>query len=252
MSYPVYSQIRDSLLSLIYFRGGSDFRIESSEASQPLAAHFQLTEKETKQPLESDIYRSKWDNMVRWARNDLRKSGYISSDSPRGIWQLSNSGIIAAQRVSLKHRGLQISLNIDTSKQVTIEPELHDHLQPNSSLKPHQYIVSVNEGRKKLLIHIRRERNHKIVKDKKEKVLNETGKLSCEVCKFDFVSLYGELGNGFCEVHHKNPLSKVAKETQTKLEDLAIVCSNCHRMIHRSQPMIDIEQLKSIIKKQIP
>ena len=122
----------------------------------------------------------------------------------------------------------------------------------NSTLKPHQYSISVTEGRKKLLIHIRRERNYKIVKKKKERVLNETGKLSCEVCNFDFVSLYGELGNGFCEVHHKNPLSKVAKETQTKLEDLAIVCSNCHRMIHRSQPMIDIEQVKSIIKKQIP
>ena len=251
MSYPTSDQIRDALHSLIYFRGRSDFRIESSDAYQPLADHFQLTEQERKQPRESEknISRPQWNNMIQWARNDLNKAGYLSSNSPRGIWQLSNSGVIAAQEVSLKHRGLQISLNIDTSKQVTVESKLADHLQPNSTLKPHQYSISVTEGRKKLLIHIRRERNYKIVKEKKEKVLNETGKLSCEVCNFDFVSLYGELGNGFCEVHHKNSLSKVDKETQTKLEDLAIVCSNCHRMIHRTQPMMDIEQLKSIIKK---
>lgn len=186
--------------------------------------------------------------MVRWARNDLRKSGYISSNSPRGIWQLSSLGIATAQKVSLNYKELQNGLNTNRSEQVVVVSELPEQLQPNSQLKPYQHTSSVTEGRKKLLIHIRRERNPKIVKQKKEQVLNKTGKLSCEVCNFDFVSVYGELGNGFCEVHHKNPLAKVDKETQTSLEDLAIVCSNCHRMIHRSQPMMDINQLKCILK----
>lgn len=60
--------------------------------------------------------------------------------------------------------------------------------------------------------------------------------LTCEVpgCGFNFVKQYGPLGNGFAHVHHKLPLSKTSKSGQkVRLEDLAIVCANCHAMIHR-------------------
>jgi predicted HNH restriction endonuclease len=59
------------------------------------------------------------------------------------------------------------------------------------------------------------------------------GRLRCEVpgCGFDFEAIYGELGVGFAHVHHKDPLHRqVAKTT---LDRLAIVCPNCHEMIHR-------------------
>ena len=141
------------------------------------------------------------------------------------------------------YKELQNGLNTNRSKQIIVEPKLPDQLQPSSSSEPAQNTFAVTEGREKLLIHIERERNPKIIKQKKKRILSETGKLSCEVCKFDFVSLYGELGNGFCEVHHKNPLAEVDNETQTSLEDLAIVCANCHRMIHRSQPMMSIKEI---------
>ena len=62
------------------------------------------------------------------------------------------------------------------------------------------------------------------------------GRLPCEVpgCGFDFEAAYGPLGAGFAEVHHTTPLSRM-KETGgvVGLEDLAVVCSNCHAMIHR-------------------
>ncbi len=248
MSYPTQSKIEEALISLIYFRGGSDCRIKSSDAYQPLADYFQLTEQERIQPRESENHRPAWNNMVQFARRGLKDSGYLFSNSPRSIWQLSSSGIVAAQTGSHKHRELQTNLSADKPEKVVIESILINHPQPISKLEPDISNISITEGRKKLFIHIRRERNPKIVKEKKERVLNATGKLICEVCNFDFVSLYGHLGHGFCEVHHKNPLAKVDKETQTSLEDLAIVCSNCHRMIHRSQPMMDINQLKSILK----
>jgi hypothetical protein len=250
MPYPLYSQIRDPLLSLIYFRGGSDFRIKCSDTYRPLADYFQLTKQE-RQILctsEGNEKKRQWDTMVCWARNDLLKAGYISPNSPRSIWQLSSSGINAAQKVSLNYKELQNGLNTNRSKQIIVEPKLPAQLQPSSSSGSAQNTSAVTEGREKLAIHIERERNPKIIKQKKKRILSETGKLSCEVCKFDFVSLYGDLGKGFCEVHHKNPLAEVDNETQTSLEDLAIVCANCHRMIHRSQPMMSIEQIKSILK----
>ena len=66
-------------------------------------------------------------------------------------------------------------------------------------------------------------------------VISRTGKLVCEVpkCGFDFEESYGKLGKGYAQVHHLEPLSKSPKEGKvTKLSDLAIVCANCHVMIH--------------------
>ena len=71
-----------------------------------------------------------------------------------------------------------------------------------------------------------------------------TEKLECEVCGFDFKEKYGELGEGFAECHHTIPVSKLKKQQRTKLTDLAILCANCHRMIHRSKPMLTIDKLK--------
>lgn len=96
--------------------------------------------------------------------------------------------------------------------------------------------------------HRRRERNRKLVEDKKEKVLAEIGKLECEVCGFDFVEMYGELGEGFAECHHRTPVAELEEDEEVTLEDLAIVCSNCHRMIHRSDPMIAVGELSQVIR----
>lgn len=111
---------------------------------------------------------------------------------------------------------------------------------------------SIQEGNPRLVAHLRRERNAAIVKAKKAVVLKATGKLCCQVCGFDFKDFYGELGEGFCEVHHLQPLSKADGSVKTALKDLAIICSNCHRIIHRSDPMPSIEKLsKSLLRNCI-
>ncbi|WP_221409629.1 HNH endonuclease [Klebsiella pneumoniae] len=52
----------------------------------------------------------------------------------------------------------------------------------------------------------------------------------------------------FCEVHHLIPLHKSDGVIITKLSDLAIVCSNCHRIIHKTSPMISIDELSKTNK----
>lgn len=108
--------------------------------------------------------------------------------------------------------------------------------------------TSVLEGNPRLYKHFIRERNVKIIKQKKASVLKKTGKLCCEACGFDFNAVYGEYGENFCEVHHLFPLSKADGIVKTTLEDLAIVCSNCHQMIHRQKPILEIKALSNIIK----
>ena len=73
--------------------------------------------------------------------------------------------------------------------------------------------------------------------------------IQSETCLFDFKEIYGELGEGFAECHHKKPVSQLKNNEKTKLDDLAILCANCHRMIHRSKPWKTIDELKKILKK---
>lgn len=113
-----------------------------------------------------------------------------------------------------------------------------------------EFDLSVKEGKVIYKLHKLRERNSKINRRKKELYFKQNGKLNCEVCDFDFYIAYGELGKGFIEVHHKTPLSEIDGEIKTKLEDLALVCSNCHRMLHKKINTLSIKKLKSILKKK--
>ena len=103
------------------------------------------------------------------------------------------------------------------------------------------------EGQILTRIHRYRERNTKLVKRKKERVLKENGTLSCEVCGFDFVEVYGDHGYGFIECHHTKPVSELKVGERTKISDLSLVCSNCHRMIHTKRPWLSVEGLKRMI-----
>ncbi|MBX2968283.1 MAG: HNH endonuclease [Cyclobacteriaceae bacterium] len=93
------------------------------------------------------------------------------------------------------------------------------------------------EGDKGIREHIKQEftkRSPGIVQRAKETALKKgNGRIKCECCKFDFYEAYGQLGENFIECHHKIHLA--TGERITKIEDLALVCSNCHRMLHRKQ-----------------
>lgn len=98
---------------------------------------------------------------------------------------------------------------------------------------PTEVDVAYPEGRELFRLHRRRERSPRAVQRKKQTVFADHGKLLCEVCDFDFASVYGDLGSGFAECHHRVPLGELKAEHRTLLSDLAIVCANCHRMLHR-------------------
>ena len=104
-----------------------------------------------------------------------------------------------------------------------------------------------SEGRLLTKLHIYRERSSLIVRKKKEAVLESTGKLACEACIFDFFSFYGKLGYGFAECHHNLPVSQLRSGQKTKLSDLSILCANCHRMVHRSSPILSVAELRNLI-----
>jgi hypothetical protein len=100
------------------------------------------------------------------------------------------------------------------------------------------------EGSAKLVTHLQRERDPSLVRAKMEQVLGLRNKLECEACGFNFERIYGALGKGFCEVHHRDQLAMAGVRTTT-LDALAVMCANCHRMIHRTDPMMSVETFAS-------
>lgn len=73
----------------------------------------------------------------------------------------------------------------------------------------------------------------------------------CQACGFDFLKVYGELGEGFVEVHHRIPVSKMGADYFVNpVSDLVPLCSNCHSMVHKCNPPMDIEALSALISQQ--
>lgn len=103
------------------------------------------------------------------------------------------------------------------------------------------------EGRILTRLHRIRERDRRIVERKKALALREHGALRCDACDFDFSVRYGERGSDFIEYHHTKPVSSLSFREKTRLADLALLCANCHRMIHIRRPWLSVEELRHII-----
>jgi len=109
-------------------------------------------------------------------------------------------------------------------------------------------IADAVEGALVTRVHRSRERNPKIINAKKRQVSKRNnGRLKCEVCDFDFADKYGDRGDGFIECHHKVPVSEMKPGDKTRLSDLALLCANCHRMIHAKRPWLSIAELIDLI-----
>lgn len=119
----------------------------------------------------------------------------------------------------------------------------------NIDVESYENMDVYSEGSLVYKWHKFRERNSTIVNKLKAISLKEKGKLACEVCGFDFGLTYGKLGHGFIEAHHKIPLALLKAERQVRMEDFALLCSNCHRMVHRQFNSISIENLTKLLLK---
>jgi 5-methylcytosine-specific restriction endonuclease McrA len=116
---------------------------------------------------------------------------------------------------------------------------------PNAAAENEQREVYPRyENRKRVTAHLRRERSRLLATECKIRDNYE-----CQVCGLRFEDDYGKLGVEFAEAHHRIPLSQLRENVRTSVEDLATVCANCHRMLHRmSGKRDDIQKLRTIVR----
>lgn len=134
-------------------------------------------------------------------------------------------------------RALAVAIRAALADDETVVAELPD---------PDLIDSSAEEGGVLLRAHLRHERSAKLRRDKLADAKRRGQVIACEACGFDFLRVYGPRGRDYIECHHRLPLH-VSGKTHTRLADLALICSNCHRMIHRQAPWLTVEDLRSLI-----
>ncbi len=145
---------------------------------------------------------------------------------------------------------LQLGQDVNIPKGISAIPgyTTYDHdtfiSRPKSNVKVRK--ASFSEGGTQEIIRELQKRDPEL----KSLAIEKHG-LSCQICEFNFEKNYGALGKGYIEMHHLVPLGTTKKERISTVDNVAVVCSNCHRVLHRNgKEPISIEQLKVAIKKQ--
>jgi hypothetical protein len=76
----------------------------------------------------------------------------------------------------------------------------------------------------------------------------------CQACDLDFGERYGKIGKGFIEAHHLRPIGTLEEGIAVKYDvavDFAVLCSNCHRMIHRFADPSDLMAFRRFINASV-
>lgn len=72
----------------------------------------------------------------------------------------------------------------------------------------------------------------------------------CSACGFDFEGVYGELGKGFIEIHHLDPIAGAGMREVDPIRDMRPLCPNCHAVVHRRSPLLTIEELSVLLTER--
>jgi len=121
-----------------------------------------------------------------------------------------------------------------------------DTFEDSSSAKPTGQVDSIIE-RRRYRLHRKIDRNSRAAEAAKK-----VHGYECQACGFDFEAAYGVLGRGYIEAHHLTPIAELPEDhpvSQDPETDFAVLCANCHRMIHRATPLLSLKTLRKIRQK---
>jgi len=150
------------------------------------------------------------------------------------VWADFGSDARFCQRVA---KAIIASLDDSEVSATWIEPNIDEGVQEAA------------EGRLLTRMHVVRERNRHLGESKRKQTMTRNGKLVCEACDFNFADHYGERGEGFIECHHMKPIASFSEGHRTHINDLALVCANCHRIIHRGKHWLTVAEVRVLVNK---
>ncbi len=106
------------------------------------------------------------------------------------------------------------------------------------------------EGRILTRIHVYKERDRGFAaRAKRFYKAQNGGTLTCECCGMDPIALYGAAGERCLEAHHRIPIEELQPDSITRVDEMAIICASCHRIIHSEKPCLVVEDLAARLRE---
>jgi HNH endonuclease len=199
------------------------------------ATSYVLVKDPTNTSRESSIRAGRWETVLKF-------SGHRD-----GVALARREGGVSKRHLyTLEHQG-QLRLNTSPKGGITSELTLGKRYVQSAPVMPEDDESRYPEGTASYVQHRKLERDGSLAKRAKRSRLVTTGRLSCDVCAFEFRRAYGAIGESFIEAHHTVPVSELAGIERTKMSNLALVCSNCHRMLHSGQHLLSVLELKELM-----
>ena len=107
--------------------------------------------------------------------------------------------------------------------------------------------ITGKEGRMLTRLHAYKERDRSFAaKVRKYFKQKHGGKLHCVACGLKPELLYDDRGERCIEAHHIIPIEELQPDSITRVDDMAMVCASCHRVIHSRKPCLTIEEVRAL------
>jgi hypothetical protein len=104
--------------------------------------------------------------------------------------------------------------------------------------------VSDIEGTKTEVVALRSQRSRRL-----RNAAFQSAKGVCEVCGCDWSKVLGGRGVRVLQVHHRQQLSARRVPSLTRVEDLAVVCANCHLLLHlNAAEALSVDELRDMLQ----
>jgi 5-methylcytosine-specific restriction enzyme A len=195
---------------------------------------------------------------VMWSRIDnkatrLQRIG-MNLNVQSSVWRgkLYEAGLIAGLQYDTKNLPSELTLASDLEEALS----LYRHLNEMGGWEPDDDIIRSAEvdGVAKSLEQAKRYRQHRAIERQPShsKAVKKRLGTRCMGCSFELSELYGVLGQGYIEAHHLTPLASLQDDEVVHFDpekDFAVLCPNCHRIIHRMDDASDIEGLRALVRK---
>jgi 5-methylcytosine-specific restriction protein A len=181
-----------------------------------------------------------------------KQLGHVSIDLGSKLW-----------RARLYEAGAVLGVEYDTSR-IPDEGRLTADLQEALTL----YLAVQNEGGwaaedelltdaaadglQANLTQAKRYKQHRSIErqSKHSRAVKKALGTKCMGCTRELADVYGPIGQGLIHAHHLTPLSRLADGVAVQLNpstDFAVLCPNCHAIIHRMADVSDVAGLKALI-----
>ena len=175
---------------------------------------------------------------------------YTSKDS-RGDFSLTDAGKKMVEN-NISYLEYLFSNSFDYDKALLLSQSVYKAKKQRKKLYVYSEDDKVMEGKAEVKITVVKERSQRL---RTAAIAHYTvdGTIKCAVCGFDFKETYGELGDGYIQMHHENPVYQYSDDgfeeyISEAVKNMKPLCANCHCMIHRNKSkLISITELKSIV-----